>query len=61
MCDLEDIGVSSMFRLIRRSGGLTRICPTLDLRCEENVVRWKWKSDYVTWTPGAGRKWSVSR
>ena len=37
--DLEDIGVSSMFRLIHRVEDLGRMCPTFDLNCEENVTR----------------------
>ncbi len=42
---LEAIGVTSMFRLIHRSEGLVRMCPTFDLRCEENAARWKLKLD----------------
>ena len=35
MCDLEGIGVTSMSKLIRRVEGLGRMCPNLDLSCEE--------------------------
>ena len=34
MCGLEAIGVSSIFKLIRRA--VERMCPTFDLSCEEN-------------------------
>jgi hypothetical protein len=37
-CDLESIGVPSIFRIIRSDTVKTRMLPTLDLRCEENVV-----------------------
>ncbi len=30
MCDLESIGVSSLFKLIRRVTDLGMMCPTLD-------------------------------
>ena len=36
VCDLEGIGVSSIFRLIRSSAAFSRMCPTLPLSCEEN-------------------------
>ena len=63
VCNLETVGVASMFRLILRTTVLTRMCHTLDLICEENVTRWKWKSrlDYARWTPETVRKRSVSR
>ena len=38
MSDLEAIGTASMFKLIRKVGVLERMCPTLDLSCEENVT-----------------------
>jgi hypothetical protein len=44
--DLEVIGVSTIFNLIRRSATLARMCPTFDLNCEENTARgngtWCW-------------------
>ena len=61
VCDLEDIGVSSMFRLIRRVSTLVRMWPTLDLICEENTVWRKWKENSTSWTPDVPRKRSVSR
>ena len=48
MCDLEGIGVSSMFRLIRQDTDLARMCPTFDLSGEENAVRRKLKVDCVS-------------
>ena len=36
MCDLEDIGVPSIVKLIRSSTDLARMFLTLDLSCEEN-------------------------
>ncbi len=39
MCDLEAIGVPSMFKLIRSASALTRMLPTLDLTFEENAAR----------------------
>ena len=42
MCDLEAIGNPTIFKLIRSVGTLTKMLPTLDLTCEENVGRWKW-------------------
>jgi hypothetical protein len=35
-----------MFRLIRQATDLARMCPTIDLSCEENAARRKWKVDY---------------
>ena len=61
VCDLEAIGVPSIFQLIRGASVLTRMFPTLDLRCEENVVWRKWKFVCATWTPEVVRKRSVSR
>ena len=49
MCDLEDIGTPSIFKLIRKTATLVRMLPTLTLRCEENVTRWKWKSPLVSY------------
>jgi hypothetical protein len=38
--------VSSIFKFTRRSGTLSRMCPTFDLNCEENTARgngtWCW-------------------
>ncbi len=36
VCDLEAIGVVSIFKSIRSVPTLTRILPTLDLSCEES-------------------------
>ena len=38
MCDLEGVGVSSIFRLIRNDETLVKMFPTFDLKCEENNV-----------------------
>ena len=38
-CDLEAIGAPSIYKSKHNAEALTRICPTLDLRCEENTVR----------------------
>ena len=56
MCDLEDIGDLSMFRLIRSDADLSRILSTLDLRCEENDTRRKWKLVYDSRTSEVARK-----
>ncbi len=37
VCDLEVIGVSSIFKLIRKDADLSRMLPTFDMRCEENA------------------------
>ena len=55
VCDLESIGAPSMLRLIRSAVSLSRMWSTLDLICEENAVRRKWKVDYTIWTPEAAR------
>jgi hypothetical protein len=41
--DLEAVGVSSIFKTTRSAAALVRMLPTLDLSCEENVTRRKWK------------------
>ncbi len=61
VCDLEDIGVSSIFKTIRSDEVLVRMFPTLDLRCEDNTDRRKWKLVDTMWTPEGDRKRSVSR
>ena len=38
MCDLEAIGVPSIFKFIHKGTALTRMFPTFDLRCEENTT-----------------------
>ena len=43
MCDLEAIGAPSIFKTIRSAAALGRMLPTLDLSCEENAARRKWK------------------
>jgi hypothetical protein len=40
----------SRLRLIREAETLVRVIPTLDLRCEENVVWWRWNSPLVDFT-----------
>ncbi len=35
MCDLEAIGVPSVFNVILSAAALVRMLPTLDLSCEE--------------------------
>jgi hypothetical protein len=44
VCVLEEIVVPSRLRSIRKTVVLTRVLPTLDLNCEKNTVRRKWKS-----------------
>ncbi len=61
VCDLEAMGVSSIFKTLRSVASLVRMLPTLDLRCEENTVRRKWTLVCGSWTPEDGRKRSVSR
>ena len=61
VCDLETIGVPSIFNIIRNTEVLTRMWSTLHLSCEENTVRRKWKLVCTHWTPEVGRKRSVSR
>ncbi len=40
MCDLEALGVPSIFKLIhRKASALVRMLPTLVLTCEENAAR----------------------
>ena len=39
VCDLEAIGASSLFRLIRRDAVWVRMCPTFNLSREENAAR----------------------
>ncbi len=39
MCDLDVMGVPSKLSVIRKGESLARSRPTLDLICEENVVR----------------------
>jgi hypothetical protein len=41
------IGVSSIFKLIRKDVSLTRVLPTFVFRSEENAVRWKWKIPWI--------------
>ncbi len=40
MCDLEDIGAPSIFKLISGVTDLVRLLSTLDLICEENAARY---------------------
>jgi hypothetical protein len=35
-CDLEDVGVPSIFKTIHSAATFQRMLSTLDLRCEEN-------------------------
>ncbi len=37
MCDLKIIGTPSIRKLILRDASLARMCPTIDLSCEENT------------------------
>ncbi len=39
MCDLEATVAPSIFNVIRSVASLTRMFPTLDLRCEEKTAR----------------------
>ena len=61
VCDLEAIGDPLIFKLIRSATTLVRMSSTLDLNCEENTSRRKWKLVCDSWTPETGRKWSGSR
>ena len=60
VCDLEAIGVPSMFKLIRSTTDLVTMLSTLDLRGEENTTRRKWKLVCGIWTCEVARKRSVS-
>ncbi len=40
LCDLEDIGCQSIFKVIRSDVTLVRMLPTLDLICDMNTDRW---------------------
>ncbi len=42
VCDLETIGVPSIFNVIHSAAVLVRMLPTLDLSCEEKTERRKW-------------------
>ena len=44
MCVLDVMGVSSTFRLTRKSVSLPRVLPTVGLNCEDRDERQKWKS-----------------
>ena len=64
VCDLDDTGTSSIFKIIRNTTVLVRMLPSFDLICEEKSVRRKWNwslVDYVSWTPEVAKKRSVSR
>jgi hypothetical protein len=37
VCDLETVGVTSIFRVMCSDGNLVRMLSTLDLSCEENT------------------------
>ncbi len=47
VCDLEVVGVPSIFNVIPSDVGLSRMLPTLDLRCEEKTPRRKWNWSLV--------------
>ncbi len=54
----------SKLGVIRKPVSLSRARPTLSLRCEENVTRWKWNWSLmvcVCWTSEDEKKRSVSR
>jgi hypothetical protein len=40
VCDLEAVGVPSIFKVIRKAVSLGRMIPTLDLSSEENTTKW---------------------
>ena len=64
MCDLDATGAPSTLRVILSVATLARMLPTLDRRCEEKAARLKWNwtlVDYVSGTPEAAKKRSVSR
>ena len=63
MCDLDDTGESSTFRVILSAAALARMLPTLDLRFEEKAARLKWNwplVDCANGTPETAKKRSVS-
>ena len=41
-CDLDVTGATSIFNVIHSDAALTRMLPTFDLSCEENVTRLEW-------------------
>jgi hypothetical protein len=55
------MGVSSIFKTISSTVSLVMMLPTLDMKCEENTVRRKWKLVCVNWTHEESRTRSVSR
>ena len=64
VCDLDATGAPSTFRVILSSAALARMLPTLALNCEEDATRLYWYRtlvDYISWTPEAAKKRSVSR
>ena len=50
VCDLEAIGVPSIFNIIRSAAALTRMLPTLNLSCEEKAL-------FIKKEKAARRKW----
>jgi hypothetical protein len=59
VCDLEAIGATSIFSVIRSAAALVRMLSTLDLSCAENAVRRQWNCplvDCASWTPEAAKK-----
>ena len=64
VCDLEVIVSPSRSKLTRKPTSLTRVLPTSDLSCEENVVLRKWNSPLVdssSWTDEVVKNRSISR
>ncbi len=64
VCDLDSTGASSTLRVILSAAALARMLPTLDRNCEEKTafLKWNWSLvDYVSGTPEAAKKRSVSR
>ncbi len=54
VCDRDDIGAPSIFKVIRSTATLARMLSTCTLRCEDTVTWRKWKSPLVEcarWTP----------
>jgi hypothetical protein len=55
VCNVEAIGVQSIFKTIRSGSALARMLPTSDLSCEENTTLWKWNLFCASWTAESGR------
>jgi hypothetical protein len=57
VCVLKVIGSPS--RLTRKAAALVRVLPTLDLSCEDNAARWKWKSTHYVYYESRKRELKI--